>query len=60
MIDFSNAVIFHAVINDKKWRMVSTHGSPTHRWAWLVNIDNPAEQVRLSMRSPELRRYANR
>lgn len=57
MID-AKTTMFHAVIGGKRWRITSLHGRPEHRWAWLVNIDRPDDQVRMSMRHPELQRYA--
>lgn len=53
----SSARVFHAVIDGKYWRIAAVHGAPTRRWAWLVNIDRQTEQVRLSMRHPELQRF---
>lgn len=53
----SKAVTFHATIDGKRWRIAAIHGAPARRWAWLVNIDRPAEQVRLSMKHPSLVQY---
>lgn len=55
----SKAVTFHATIDGKRWRIAAIHGAPARRWAWLVNIDRPREQVRLSMNRPELAQYKN-
>jgi len=45
-------MVFNAKFNGKFWKIAAKCGSPEHRWAWLVNINNPKEQVRLSLKSP--------
>lgn len=43
--------VFDIVYRGKWWRIASIHGRYPHRWAWLVNINKPDEQIRLSVNS---------
>lgn len=45
------ANVFHATFKGKQWRIASIHGHRGYEWGWLINIDNPEEQCRLSLRS---------
>lgn len=47
------AQVFHTSFDGKQWRIAAIHGFAPHRWAWLVNINMPTEQVRLSLNAPE-------
>lgn len=46
--------VFHAKFDGKFWQIRSVHGHAPHQWAWLVNLANPDEQVRLSMNSDKI------
>ena len=48
----SSSQVFHAVFNNKRWRIASIRGRIGNQWGWLVNIANPADQCRLSLASP--------
>jgi len=58
VIDAKKPLVFHATIDGERWRIAAIYGAPGRRWAWLVNIDKSTEQVRLSMKHPDLAQYA--
>jgi hypothetical protein len=39
-------------LRGKKWRVASIHADhPDYPWGWMVRVDKPMDQCRLSLRS---------
>ena len=39
-------------LHGKKWRCVSIHAEhPDHPWGWMVRLDKPMDQFRLSLKA---------